>query len=136
MRSVVLAHILLDTYEVPITAGVGLLRMRRPGRVVWMRDADAVSKMHALTATVLALLGAAAHNCPSAGDWALYTASPLRAFESELGVQAPTGFWDPLGLSKDGDVAAGPDISCECSTGATKRNPQKQLELTSEASNL
>merc|ERR1711865_448452 len=38
------------------------------------------------------------------GDWANYTASPLRAFESELGVQAPVGFWDPLGLSKDGDV--------------------------------
>merc|ERR1712206_34576 len=40
------------------------------------------------------------------GDWALYTASPLRAFESELGVQAPLGFWDPLGLSKDGDAEA------------------------------
>merc|ERR1719284_627342 len=38
------------------------------------------------------------------GDWALYTASPLRAFENELGVQAPVGFWDPLGLSKDGDA--------------------------------
>jgi light-harvesting complex I chlorophyll a/b binding protein 1 len=38
------------------------------------------------------------------GDWALYTASPLRAFENELGVQAPTGFWDPAGLSKDGNV--------------------------------
>jgi len=38
------------------------------------------------------------------GDWALYTASPLRAFEAELGVQAPIGLWDPLGLSSDGDV--------------------------------
>merc|ERR1711972_216196 len=38
------------------------------------------------------------------GDWASYTASPLRAFESELGVQAPLGFFDPLGLSRDGDV--------------------------------
>merc|ERR1719288_72328 len=38
------------------------------------------------------------------GDWANYTASPLRAFESELGAQAPLGFWDPLGLSSDGDV--------------------------------
>merc|ERR1712151_1285950 len=38
------------------------------------------------------------------GDWALYTGSPLRAFESELGVQAPVGFWDPAGMSKDGDV--------------------------------
>merc|ERR1712025_492093 len=38
------------------------------------------------------------------GDWALYTASPLRAFESELGVQEPVGFWDPLGFTADGDV--------------------------------
>merc|ERR1712203_1067062 len=38
------------------------------------------------------------------GDWALYTASPLRAFENELGVQPPVGFWDPLGLAEDGDV--------------------------------
>merc|ERR1712203_1130221 len=39
------------------------------------------------------------------GDWALYTDSPLRAFEGELGVQAPVGFWDPLGLSSDGGAA-------------------------------
>merc|ERR1712241_1616972 len=38
------------------------------------------------------------------GDWATYTASPLRAFENELGVQEPVGFWDPLGLSTDGNV--------------------------------
>eukprot|EP00435_Cladocopium_sp_Y103_P072964 s114_g41.t3 len=38
------------------------------------------------------------------GDWANYTDSPLRAFEGELGVQAPVGFWDPLGLSADGDI--------------------------------
>merc|ERR1712110_350804 len=37
------------------------------------------------------------------GDWALYTESPLRAFENELGVQPPVGFWDPLGLASDGD---------------------------------
>merc|ERR1719424_2800831 len=40
------------------------------------------------------------------GDWALYTGSPLRAFESELGVQAPVGYWDPAGLSRDGDSEA------------------------------
>merc|ERR1719401_3371322 len=39
------------------------------------------------------------------GDWALYTDSPLRAFESELGVQAPVGFWDPAGFCQDGDAA-------------------------------
>merc|ERR1719221_1347836 len=38
------------------------------------------------------------------GDWANYTDSPLRAFESELGVQAPVGFWDPVGFTKDGDT--------------------------------
>merc|ERR1712064_195741 len=37
------------------------------------------------------------------GDWALYTASPLRAFDptAELGVQAPLGFWDPLDYTAD-----------------------------------
>merc|ERR1712127_266172 len=39
------------------------------------------------------------------GDWANYADSPLRAFENELGVQQPVGFWDPLGLSADGDAA-------------------------------
>jgi hypothetical protein len=38
------------------------------------------------------------------GDWANYTDSPLRAFENELGVQAPVGYWDPLGFAADGDV--------------------------------
>jgi len=39
------------------------------------------------------------------GDWANYTDSPLRAFENELGVQEPVGFWDPAGFTADGDVA-------------------------------
>merc|ERR1712176_616737 len=38
------------------------------------------------------------------GDWATYTGSPLRAFENELGVQAPVGFWDPAGFAADGDA--------------------------------
>ncbi|CAJ1384916.1 unnamed protein product [Effrenium voratum] len=38
------------------------------------------------------------------GDWANYTASPLRAFENELGVQAPVGFWDPAGFAADGST--------------------------------
>eukprot|EP00441_Pelagodinium_beii_P007382 CAMPEP_0197703176 /NCGR_PEP_ID=MMETSP1338-20131121/125305_1 /TAXON_ID=43686 ORGANISM="Pelagodinium beii, Strain RCC1491" /NCGR_SAMPLE_ID=MMETSP1338 /ASSEMBLY_ACC=CAM_ASM_000754 /LENGTH=453 /DNA_ID=CAMNT_0043287069 /DNA_START=59 /DNA_END=1420 /DNA_ORIENTATION=+ len=40
------------------------------------------------------------------GDWANYTDSPLRAFENELGVQAPAGFWDPAGFTKNGDADA------------------------------
>mmetsp|Transcript_123078 Transcript_123078/g.330588 ORF Transcript_123078/g.330588 Transcript_123078/m.330588 type:complete len:400 (+) Transcript_123078:3-1202(+) len=38
------------------------------------------------------------------GDWALYTGSPLRSFASETGVTAPFKYWDPLGMSEDGDV--------------------------------
>lgn len=30
----------------------------------------------------------------------------MTAFESELGVQAPVGFWDPVGFTSDGDDAA------------------------------
>jgi len=30
----------------------------------------------------------------------------MMAFENELGVQAPVGFWDPVGFTADGDVAA------------------------------
>ena len=38
------------------------------------------------------------------GDWANYTASPLRAFENELGVQDPVGFFAPAGFTADGSV--------------------------------
>merc|ERR1711997_1227319 len=38
------------------------------------------------------------------GSWANYTDSPLRAFESELGVQDPVGFWDPVGFTADGNA--------------------------------
>merc|ERR1712174_152881 len=38
------------------------------------------------------------------GDWSLYTASPLRTFENELGVQDPVGFWDPAGFCSDGNA--------------------------------
>jgi hypothetical protein len=43
---------------------------------------------------------------PAWGDWVSYTDSPLRAFESELGVQALAGFWEPAGLGKDGGSEA------------------------------
>ncbi|CAK9090948.1 unnamed protein product [Durusdinium trenchii] len=40
------------------------------------------------------------------GDFAIKQGSAWLAFESELGVQAPVGFWDPVGFTADGDVAA------------------------------
>ena len=36
----------------------------------------------------------------TSGDWSFYTDSHLRAFESELGMQAPVSFWDPAGFAK------------------------------------
>ena len=37
------------------------------------------------------------------GDCALYTASPLRVYDDELGVQAPLGACDPAGFTADGN---------------------------------
>ena len=37
------------------------------------------------------------------GACALFPASPLRAFDNELGVQAPGGFCDPAGFTADGN---------------------------------
>ena len=37
------------------------------------------------------------------GDWAFYTASPLRAFDNELGVHAPVGSRDLAGFTADGN---------------------------------
>ena len=45
-----------------------------------------------------------AMRCCKASHQGLYTASPLRAFESELGVQDPVGFFDPLGFTSDGSA--------------------------------
>ena len=36
------------------------------------------------------------------GDWAHSTDSPKRALDSEPGVQAPVGLWDPPGFTTDG----------------------------------
>ena len=36
------------------------------------------------------------------GDWALSTGPPLRAFESESGMQDQVGFFDPAGFTEDG----------------------------------
>jgi len=33
------------------------------------------------------------------------SSTSIRAFENELGVQPPLGFWDPLGFTEDGDVS-------------------------------
>merc|ERR1719511_412582 len=62
-------------------------------------------------ATVLAAIGAPAvlanrrqgHRMAATDAGA---ATAVRAFENEIGVQAPAGFWDPLDFCKDGDAEA------------------------------
>lgn len=42
----------------------------------------------------------------STGAAFCWACSRLKAFEKELGVQPPLGFWDPMGFTDDGDLAA------------------------------
>merc|ERR1719382_1679606 len=93
---------------------------RKPGELGWrpigLYSTDATVRQRRLAAEIangrlamMAIIGMFFQDGLTGsawGDWALYTGSPLRAFEDELGVQAPVGFWDPLGFSADGDVAA------------------------------
>ena len=52
------------------------------------------------TAVIATLIASAAAFAPAKQA---VTSSALKAFESELGAQAPLGFFDPLGLVADGD---------------------------------
>ena len=99
------------------------------------QNADKHSKHNEQHERCLTLFRARLRTGSAWGDWALYTASPLRAFAghqgyrrrsdvtrnffggdspsyagsfdpaTQLGVQEPLGFWDPLGLSADKDEA-------------------------------
>ena len=53
-------------------------------------------------AAILALAGSAAAFAPASQKAS--TTSALSAFEGDFGATAPLGYWDPLGLCKDGDV--------------------------------
>merc|ERR1711948_253003 len=104
---------MLTGYDGPFGKGVefGRLGLFRGDRI-----ADPATKKRALNAEIangrlamMAIIGCFFQDGLTGsawGDWDLYTASPLRAFEKELGVQDPVGFWDPAGFTKDGDAAA------------------------------
>jgi Chlorophyll A-B binding protein len=53
-------------------------------------------------AVIASLIASAAAFAPAAQQ---KTSTSLNAFENELGVQQPLGFWDPLGLVANGDQA-------------------------------
>eukprot|EP00435_Cladocopium_sp_Y103_P073058 s395_g42.t1 len=67
-----------------------------------------VEAAHSQTAS-LAIAATAVAALTAGGRKALGNVKPTRvnltAFENELGVQAPVGFWDPVGFTSDGDVA-------------------------------
>ena len=100
------------------TFGVGEHKTGNPGEYGWKvitssDPAEEAKKLRAELAngrlTMMAIIGMFFQDGLTGsawGDWALYAASPLRAFESELGVQDPVGFWDPPGFTADGDLSS------------------------------
>ena len=71
------------------------------------RTAPRGSTGHGSASSVLSTVGVAALGVTAAMRKTGAVAGhgvELRAFENELGVQAPLGFWDPAGLSSDGDA--------------------------------
>lgn len=71
-----------------------------------LRGAAASNGTSAMMSTVGVVLGATAVAAlrKDTKNGKRATATQLSAFENELGVQAPLGFWDPAGLSSDGDA--------------------------------
>jgi len=63
---------------------------------------SSVAPMMGLGAGAAAILSATQH---ARGNNAQKSSVTLCAFESELGVQEPVGFWDPAGFTADGDLA-------------------------------
>lgn len=52
-------------------------------------------------AAILALAGSAAAFAPTTQK---ASSTTLSAFKDELGAMQPLGYWDPLGICKDGDA--------------------------------
>eukprot|EP00933_Yihiella_yeosuensis_P060491 TRINITY_DN63245_c0_g1_i1.p1 TRINITY_DN63245_c0_g1~~TRINITY_DN63245_c0_g1_i1.p1 ORF type:complete len:472 (-),score=124.60 TRINITY_DN63245_c0_g1_i1:189-1544(-) len=53
---------------------------------------------------MVAITGMVAQNMYFGNSQDMWFGASAGAFEGELGVQAPVGFWDPLGLAADGDA--------------------------------
>ena len=70
------------------------------------------------------------------GDWALYTGSPLRAFESELGVQDPVGFWDPAGFTVGALAACGVGWQARVSLTSGRDEEGQSLEYSLGSSGI
>ena len=73
-------------------------------RCCFYKDSDVCVQLCCFFLYVVAVFSQDGLTGSAWGDWANYTASPLRAFENELGVQDPVGFWDPAGFTADGSV--------------------------------
>eukprot|EP00437_Effrenium_voratum_P033322 CAMPEP_0181481164 /NCGR_PEP_ID=MMETSP1110-20121109/44172_1 /TAXON_ID=174948 /ORGANISM="Symbiodinium sp., Strain CCMP421" /LENGTH=259 /DNA_ID=CAMNT_0023606651 /DNA_START=74 /DNA_END=850 /DNA_ORIENTATION=- len=65
------------------------------------QDTSALGSAAAVAVCSAAVLVSQARKAQASGK---SSAVALMAFEQELGVQPPVGYWDPLGLAKDGDV--------------------------------
>ena len=68
------------------------------------QDVSTASSSIAFGAAGVAAVGAALSRSAKKGKAVQKPVVSLTAFENELGVQAPIGFWDPLGYTADGDA--------------------------------
>ena len=87
----------------PGGSGFEVLACRDPGQ----KERKLASELTNCRPAVMAFIGVLFQDglAGSAyGDWTLYTDSPLRAFEDEMGAQPPLGYWDPLGFTSDGSA--------------------------------
>jgi len=73
-------------------------------------ECDTVKSERSLNAEInngrlamVAITGMVFQNCQFGGTFPKMWGVPFSAFENELGVQPPVGFWDPLGFCDDGD---------------------------------
>ena len=99
--------------EVPLGQSAGTAASKGDLGFKILNSAEHVAKQMKLAAelangclAMIAIIGMFFQDGPTGGawnDWTLYTASPLRALENELGVQDPAGIWSPAGFTADGN---------------------------------
>ncbi|CAE7216818.1 FCPA, partial [Symbiodinium pilosum] len=103
------AAALCSTAFVAPTAQTKSLRATRAVEVSSTQTAARATSSNALSVGLGAASAALAVGCASKRvgvSSSTHSVVAVKAFESELGVQDPVGFWDPVGFTADGDTAA------------------------------
>eukprot|EP00437_Effrenium_voratum_P010028 CAMPEP_0181434594 /NCGR_PEP_ID=MMETSP1110-20121109/19898_1 /TAXON_ID=174948 /ORGANISM="Symbiodinium sp., Strain CCMP421" /LENGTH=242 /DNA_ID=CAMNT_0023558103 /DNA_START=38 /DNA_END=762 /DNA_ORIENTATION=+ len=85
-------------------AGTPQLRSTRHAEATGAATSSSALRSSAPAAALMAVAAAGVRKASQAAGKTGKSAVTLRAFENELGVQAPVGFWDPAGFTSDGDA--------------------------------